>query len=43
MTEPADIFDPRHYAAVRRPPAEAESPPPWVYTSDAFFARALQP
>ena len=34
-----DIFDPRHYAACRRPVLEAETLPAWCYTSPAFFER----
>jgi phenylpropionate dioxygenase-like ring-hydroxylating dioxygenase large terminal subunit len=39
IKEPTDIFDPRHYAAVRRPLDQAEPLPPWCYTSQAFFER----
>ncbi len=39
IKEPADILDPRHYAAVRRPTDLAEPLPPWCYTSPAFFER----
>lgn len=38
-TEPADLFDPRHYAAVRRPRETAETLPAWCYTSQAFYER----
>ena len=41
MVMEADIFDPRHYAAVRRPLLEAETLPPWCYTSDAFYRREV--
>jgi choline monooxygenase len=37
-----DIFDPRHYAKVRLPPDQAETPPPWVYTSQQFFDREME-
>jgi choline monooxygenase len=42
--EPAgeDLFDPRHYAGVRRPLLEAETPPPWIYTSQAFYQREVE-
>ena len=33
MQQPADLFDPRHYAAVRKPLLQAETMPPWSYTS----------
>jgi choline monooxygenase len=39
VTEPADILDPRHYAAVRRPTDLAEPLPPWCYTPQTFFDR----
>ena len=39
MTTPADIFDPTHYAAQRRPVLEASTLPAWCYTSPDFFAR----
>jgi phenylpropionate dioxygenase-like ring-hydroxylating dioxygenase large terminal subunit len=39
VVEPADILDPRHYAAVRRPTEVAETMPPWCYTSQTFFER----
>ena len=42
MDEPVDIFSARHYARVRLPPEEAESPPPWIYTSRAFFEREVE-
>ena len=41
-TAPADLFDPRHYANVRKPLAEAETLPPWAYTSEAFYRREVQ-
>ena len=37
-----DIFDPRNYEGVRRPLLDAESLPPWCYTSDAFYRREVE-
>jgi choline monooxygenase len=37
-----DIFDPAHYAGVRRPVAEAETLPAWCYTSPEFYAREVE-
>lgn len=37
MLHGADLLDPRHYAAARRPALEAETLPPWCYTSQAFY------
>lgn len=42
MQPTLDIFDPAHYAAVRRPLLEAETLPPWCYTSDAFYQREVE-
>jgi phenylpropionate dioxygenase-like ring-hydroxylating dioxygenase large terminal subunit len=39
MTVPADLFDPRLYEPARRPFLEAESLPPWCYTSETWYAR----
>jgi phenylpropionate dioxygenase-like ring-hydroxylating dioxygenase large terminal subunit len=39
VTEPADVFDPRHYEACRRPVEVAETLPNWCYTSQAFYER----
>lgn len=39
VTEPADVFDPRHYEACRRPVDTAETLPNWCYTSPAFYER----
>lgn len=36
------MFDPRSYAAVRRPLAEAEALPAWCYTSQAFYEREVE-
>jgi len=38
----ADIFDPAHYAEVRKPLAEASTLPPWAYTSEAFYRREVE-
>jgi phenylpropionate dioxygenase-like ring-hydroxylating dioxygenase large terminal subunit len=35
------MFDPAHYAATRRPLLEAETLPPWCYTSEAFYQREI--
>lgn len=42
MSEPVNMFDPAHYAAVRRPAMEAETLPPWCYTSRAFYEREIE-
>lgn len=42
MESPADIFDPLHYAAVRRPLDEAGHLPAWCYTSEAFYRREVE-
>ena len=39
---PLYIFDPVHYAAVRRPLLQAETLPPWCYTSEAFYRREVE-
>ncbi|MBM3541561.1 MAG: aromatic ring-hydroxylating dioxygenase subunit alpha [Alphaproteobacteria bacterium] len=39
---PADIFDPKLYAAQRRPLLDAETLPPWCYTSEAFYRREVE-
>jgi phenylpropionate dioxygenase-like ring-hydroxylating dioxygenase large terminal subunit len=36
-----DIFDPSLYESVRRPPLEAETLPPWAYTSQEFYDREV--
>ena len=41
MLAPANQFDPKHFEGVRRPLDEAETMPPWVYTSDEFYAREV--
>lgn len=40
--EPADLFDPSHYAAVRKPLLEAQTMPVWTYTSPAFYKREVE-
>ena len=42
MQSPADMFDARHYEAVRRPLLQAETLPPWCYTSDKFYQREVE-
>jgi len=42
MTEPLDMFDPAHYAAVRLPAPKASPLPNWCYTSPAFYAREVE-
>ena len=42
MQPPADMFDARHYEAVRRPLLQAETLPPWCYTSDKFYQREVE-
>lgn len=42
MQPPSDLFDPRHYEGVRRPLLEAETLPPWCYTSEAFYDREIE-
>ena len=42
MIAEAEIFDPRHYEAVRRPLLDAETMPPWCYTSHAFYRREVE-
>jgi phenylpropionate dioxygenase-like ring-hydroxylating dioxygenase large terminal subunit len=42
MISEAEMFDPRHYAAVRRPLLEAETLPPWCYTAPAFYAKEVE-
>ena len=41
MISETEIFDPRHYQAVRRPLLDAETMPVWCYTSEAS-ARAAK-
>ena len=42
MIAESEIFDPRHYAAVRRPLLDAETMPVWCYTSEAFYRREVE-
>jgi choline monooxygenase len=42
MQPPTDLFDPAHYAATRRPLLEAETLPPWCYTSETFYHREVE-
>ena len=42
MKHPEDIFNPRHYDRVRLPQLEAETLPPWCYTSQAFYEREVE-
>ena len=41
-TAPRSLFDPAHYAGVRKPLADAESLPPWCYTSEEFYRREVE-
>ncbi|WP_158595797.1 aromatic ring-hydroxylating oxygenase subunit alpha [Oleomonas cavernae] len=38
---PADPFDPAHFAGFRRPVLEADTLPPWCYTSPQFHGREV--
>ena len=40
--EDPGIFSPQRYDGVRRPLAEAETMPPWCYTSPAFYRREVE-
>jgi choline monooxygenase len=42
MITEAEIFDPRHYEAVRRPLLDAETMPVWCYTSEVFYRREVE-
>ena len=42
MPSESEMFEPRHYEAVRRPLLEAETLPPWCYTSERFYAREVE-
>ncbi len=42
MHDSIDIFDPSHYAGVRRPFEVAETLPSWCYTSQAFYDREVE-
>lgn len=37
VREPENVLDPAHFDSVRRPLAQAETMPPWTYTSQRFF------
>jgi len=39
---PDNIFDPAHYEKARLPVLEAETLPPWCYTSQAFYDREVE-
>jgi len=41
MQLPTDLFNPIHYAAVRKPLLQAETLPTWCYTSDTFYKREV--
>ena len=42
MNAPFEVLDPALYAAVRRPLLEAETMPPWCYTSAVFYQREVE-
>jgi phenylpropionate dioxygenase-like ring-hydroxylating dioxygenase large terminal subunit len=42
QTAAPDIFDPLHYAGVRKPLMEASTLPPWAYTSEEFYRREVE-
>ena len=42
MTLAGNMFDPAHYAKARRPVLEAETLPPWCYTSQQFYDREVE-
>jgi phenylpropionate dioxygenase-like ring-hydroxylating dioxygenase large terminal subunit len=42
MQSPTNLFEARHYAAVRKPLLQAETLPPWCYTSDVFYRREVE-
>lgn len=42
MIAEADLFNARHYQAVRRPLLDAETMPAWCYTSEAFYRREVE-
>ncbi|MBM3540950.1 MAG: aromatic ring-hydroxylating dioxygenase subunit alpha [Alphaproteobacteria bacterium] len=41
MNAIANIFDPKHYRQVYKPLLEAETLPPWCYTSEEFYRREV--
>jgi len=42
MLSDAELFNPRHYEAVRRPLLDAETLPAWCYSSPAFYRREVE-
>ena len=42
MHRAEDVFAPQHYENVRRPLLEAETLPPWCYTSESFYQREVE-
>lgn len=42
MHVPENLFAAEHYAPVRAPLLEAQTLPPWCYTSDAFYRREVE-
>src|SRR5262249_11647591 len=42
MTTPEGLFNPAHYASARLPVLEAETLPPWCYTSQRFYDREVE-
>ncbi|RKQ69836.1 aromatic ring-hydroxylating oxygenase subunit alpha [Oceanibaculum indicum] len=42
LSEPADMFSPDHYKAMRRPLDQAETLPAWCYTSERFYKREVE-
>jgi len=41
MVPTTDLFNPKHYAGVRKPLLEAETMPAWCYTSPDFYLREV--
>ena len=39
VEEPANPFDPAHFASLRKPYTEADTLPAWCYTSEAVWRR----
>ena len=42
MSMPANLFDPAHYAGVRKSLLEAQTMPVWAYTSEEFYRREVK-
>ena len=42
MGLPENLFDPRHYAAVRQDVRDAYTLPPWCYATDTFYRREVE-